>query len=66
MIVQDSPSLKVLLDASLQREYQIATKQAVDGTGLSGKNFPAECPYAFEQILNEEFWRGSQARLTVI
>ena len=56
VIVQDSPSLKPVLEASLADEYRIARKRAVEETKLSGKSFPADCPYSFDQILNEDFW----------
>ena len=60
VIVQDSPSLKPVLEASLAGEYLTARKRAVDETGLSGKNFPANCPYTLDDILSEDFWPEQQ------
>jgi hypothetical protein len=56
VIVQDSPSLKTVLEASLLSEYRTARKRAAEETKQSGKNFPADCPYSFVQILEEDFW----------
>jgi hypothetical protein len=35
--------------------YSKARKMAIDKTGLSPQTFPQNCPYTFEQILDENF-----------
>lgn len=57
-LLRDSPSLKRLVPAMLNEEYPVALADAVDETGLSEETFPAECPFAVEQVLEAEFWPG--------
>ena len=53
---RDNPGLKRKLDEILSDAYRIALSRAAKETSLDEKAFPAECPYTFEQIMNDEFY----------
>jgi hypothetical protein len=54
--LEDSPSLKSRLDEMLMHAYEIAVIKAAKETMLDQKTFPAECPYTFDQIMDDEFY----------
>ncbi|MEL6816156.1 MAG: DUF29 domain-containing protein, partial [Cyanobacteria bacterium J06598_3] len=53
--LEESPSLKPYVEKDLATAYRHAVKVAIAETGLSATTFPAECPYAIAQVLNEDF-----------
>jgi len=53
--LEESPSLKPYVEKDLATAYRHAVKVAIAETGLPDKTFPAECPYAIAQVLNEDF-----------
>ena len=55
-LLDDSPSLRSELEQYIDRAYQRARLLAEDETGIEGVRFPAECHYAFEQIINQTFF----------
>ena len=55
-VLDDNPSLKSKLDEIIAKAYKVAIDEATDQTGLDEKTFPAECPYTFDQIMNDEFY----------
>jgi len=58
-LLRENPSLKRLARQLPAKVYPQAVKLAALQTGLGKKSFPAECPYHFEQIMNEDFPPGS-------
>ena len=54
-LLQDSPSLKPFIHEIFADCYARARGDAAAETGLSLKNFPAECPYTLDQVLDENF-----------
>lgn len=54
--LRKNPSLKGKRDEILTDSYSIATKKAARETGLNKKDFPQECPYTFEQLVDEAFY----------
>jgi uncharacterized protein DUF29 len=54
-LLEDSPSLRVKILPNLRRNYERAVNLAAIETGLPLDNFPAECPFTVEQILDPEF-----------
>lgn len=54
--LEESPSLKNLLDESIDRAYPRAVTLAVKETGLSTERFPKQCPYRIEQLLTDDFY----------
>ena len=55
-IVSQNPSLKSRLDEAFSYAYKDAIYQAARETGLVDKVFPRQCPYTFEQCLDDEFY----------
>jgi DNA-binding protein len=54
--INDNPSLKSKLDDIMIKAYDVAISKAASETSLDKKNFPTQCPYTFEQIMNDEFY----------
>jgi hypothetical protein len=54
-ILEDSPSLKNYLPTVVEGCYGGARKLAAIETGLAIDDFPVDCGYAIEQLLNEGF-----------
>lgn len=60
-LVEDSPSLKADIGATIERAYERAVLLAEDETGLEKSQFPATCPYRYEEIIDLDFFPPSQA-----
>lgn len=54
-LLEDSPSLKSEILDKIATAYKKAKLAAEIETGIEKQNFPAECPFSLEQILDEEF-----------
>jgi hypothetical protein len=54
-LLKESPSLNPYLPEAIEDAYQSALNLAVSETPLDYEDFPQECPYTKEQILNPEF-----------
>jgi hypothetical protein len=52
----DNPSLKAKLGEAIQDAYGNATIRASAETGLAESSFPADVPWTFDRIMDEEFW----------
>jgi hypothetical protein len=59
LILSDSPSLKYQLENEIAHAYDLAVKSAAKETGIKKTIFPVTCPYASEQILDENFYPES-------
>ncbi len=55
----DNPSLKSKLPDAIAYSYRNAATLAVGETNLAKATFPDTCPWAFERIIDEDFWPGS-------
>jgi len=55
VVVADSPSLRPCVQDLLADEYPRALRLAVTDTGLPAQAFPADCPYAVEQLLDDDW-----------
>jgi hypothetical protein len=60
IILQDSPSLSPRIRGFIVDEYPVARLDAIDETGLLETSFPADCPYAVEQVIDQAFWPTSE------
>ncbi|MCJ2067653.1 DUF29 domain-containing protein [Methylobacterium sp. J-030] len=49
--LEDSPSLRAQIEGLITRAYHRARIEAAGETGLDEDIFPAECPYAWEAIM---------------
>lgn len=56
LILDDSPSLRRLLEEAIAKEHPSARRNAVTETGLTPDQFPNICPYAADQVLRADFW----------
>ena len=54
-LLKESPSLQPYLTEAIEDAYQSALNLAVTETPLDYEDFPEECPYSLDQILNLEF-----------
>jgi hypothetical protein len=55
-VIKDNPSLRATLHEHIKEVYVRALADAVEETGIYKENFPTECPYTLEQIMNDEFY----------
>ena len=55
-LLDDSPSLKTVLDGVTASAYRHARRKAAIETDMSEEVFPAECPWRFAQTIDERFW----------
>jgi hypothetical protein len=58
-LLEESPSLHGLPSLALAKSYLVARAKAADETGLAEAKFPDVCPYAVEEILDDDFFPGS-------
>jgi Domain of unknown function DUF29 len=54
-LLMQSPSLRRQVPELMHDAYPDAVKDAVDETGLPGDRFPADCPYAPDDVLAEDY-----------
>lgn len=59
-LLRDSPSLKPDLSAALQEAHQDGILLVVRETPLSEADLPAQCPYTFEQVMDPDFYPGTE------
>jgi Domain of unknown function DUF29 len=55
LAIADSPSLKHYPAAQLKESYTRARRQAAKQTGLQMLEFPDECPYSLNLVLDEDW-----------
>jgi len=60
-LLDGSPSLKPSLPEVLEKAYQDGVDLAVRETSFKYKDFPAQCPYNLEQVLDLEFFPGEES-----
>jgi hypothetical protein len=55
----DNPSLKAKVPDALGDAYGDARGDAYAETGMPEAVFPAECPWGFDQVMDQGFWPGA-------
>jgi len=50
------PSLKTSLELAREEAYPLARRLAIKETGMPPETFPNACPYAVDELLDEDFW----------
>ncbi len=55
MLLSENPILKVELLEFVEDVYPSAIVVTANETGLDDENFPANCPYSVEQILDSDY-----------
>ena len=58
LLFDDSPSLRNKGREKLELTYRVARSGARQETALPLEMFPEECPYTYEQILDDEYLPG--------
>jgi Domain of unknown function DUF29 len=61
-IFEQSPSLRRLAAESFGQIYPRARRQASAETGLPQSAFPTECPYSFDQLMDDDFLPDGAAK----
>ncbi len=56
LVLRDSPSLRARVPTMLDGAYAKAVAVMTDETGLPIEQFPADCPYTADQVLDEGFF----------
>lgn len=54
-IFEQSPSLQRRAEEGLPKAYRRAVKDASAATGIPVRQFPEECPFRFDQVLEDEY-----------
>jgi Domain of unknown function DUF29 len=62
-IFEQSPSLRRLAAESFGQIYPRARRQASVETGLPQSAFPTECPYSFDQLMDDDFLPPDETRV---
>jgi hypothetical protein len=52
----DNPSLNATRSAAIATAYRYACVDAERETGLPDKTFPAQCPWTYDEMMDENFW----------
>ena len=55
-LLDDNPSLKIVLDEVTASSYRYARRKAAIETDMSEEEFPAQCPWSFVEALDADFW----------
>jgi len=58
-LLDKNPSLRRVLPQLLPAAYREALAQVVSETNLPKQHFPAACPWAFDEMMPEDFWPRS-------
>ncbi|MFB2919460.1 DUF29 domain-containing protein [Aerosakkonema funiforme] len=58
--LDDNPSLKPFLPEAIEKAYRDGVDLAVRETSLDYEDFPVQCSYSLEQVLDSQFFPGAQ------
>ena len=58
LLLEDNPSFRRLGPEILERAYPLASKKAAFETGIDIRYYPDVCRYAYEQVMDDDFWPG--------
>jgi hypothetical protein len=59
-LLEQSPSLRPVVETFLQQRYPRARRDALQETGLTPAALPEVCPWTAAQILDEDFWPAAE------
>ena len=54
--LEENPSLKSKIADIMIKAYKSAIIKAAKETGLNKQDFPSECPYTFDQIMDDQYY----------
>jgi len=63
LLVEKNPSFKHSVPEIYRQAYHFAIRAAMLDTGLDRAAFPAQCPWSFEQVMDENFWPQDEGKL---
>lgn len=55
-VLSENPGLKPQLSGIFDDAYEQSIYEAVQETGLDVENFPAQCPWPFDQVMDSGFY----------
>jgi hypothetical protein len=61
--LEENPSLRSYLDEALEKAYRGGRDLAMGKTNLIDRTFPVDRPYAWEDIVSEDFFPGKPSDL---
>jgi len=56
--IDENPSLKHAINEIIPKAWKIAVVKAEYETGIDKRTFPQQCPWTFEQVMDDDFWPG--------
>jgi len=54
--IDENPSLNHALNEIIDKAWQGALIKAEHETGMNVSTFPVDCPWTFEQVMDDNFW----------
>jgi len=55
-ILDENPSLKPLIPEYMEKAWETAKRKAARGANIAQSTFPTQCPWSFDQIMDDDFW----------
>jgi len=55
-LLEENPSLKPHIDSILENAWKKALRETEKETKIVRSTFPTQCPWSFEQIMDDDFW----------
>jgi len=59
-LLEDSPSLQYEIEKKIAKAYERSRFMAENETGIDKNQFPVECPFSVDQILQQDFYPESE------
>jgi len=55
-ILDENLSLKPLIPEYMEKAWKAAKRKAGREASITQSTFPAQCPWSFEEVMDDEFW----------
>jgi len=55
-LLEENPSLKPRIDSVLESAWKKALRETEKETKIVRSTFPSQCPWSFDQIMDDDFW----------
>ena len=55
-LLEENPSLKPMIGESIEKSYKLSLSLVRKETPLDLKSLPTECPYTYDQIMDDQFY----------
>jgi len=60
-LLEENPSLKPRIDSVLESAWKKALRETEKETKMDRSSFPAQCPWSFDEVMDDDFWPDLQA-----